>query len=321
MGRYGLILVDPSDPRLKRAALPVYRRSLEKHRDEVNPALNRVNERLKKSGYHNQVGHRMDTLDFFYNKPRRLPFVRENGSYVLKGTGRHFTRDQIEKFLEENVENFSPNVILRPQVQDYLFPTAAYVAGPSEIAYFAQYKDVYRVFENPMPIIYPRKSLTLIEAKVEKALKKYSLDVKEIFQHREEEILKQVLDAQLPDSLHRVMERVEKEVFKQLDQLEKEAADLNPNLRPVVRKLKGKVQKELSHTNSKIIRVMDKKDNIIKNQVSKIFVNIFPDHHLQERRLNILNFFHKYFHRFIYRLMELTCCKHENNHIVWRINV
>jgi uncharacterized protein YllA (UPF0747 family) len=66
-------------------------------------------------------------------------------------------------------EEFSPNVLLRPLYQDLLFPTAAYVAGPGEVAYFAQLRPVYERFELPMPVVYPRKSVTLVNARARMA--------------------------------------------------------------------------------------------------------------------------------------------------------
>ena len=44
----------------------------------------------------------------------------------------------------ERPDGFSPNVLLRPIVQDTLFPTVCYVAGPNELAYLGQLRGVYR---------------------------------------------------------------------------------------------------------------------------------------------------------------------------------
>jgi uncharacterized protein YllA (UPF0747 family) len=76
---------------------------------------------------------------------------------------------------------FSPNVLLRPLYQDALFPTAAYVGGPSEISYFAQLAPVYARFGLPMPVIYPRKSVTLLDARADRELDALGLSVEDVF--------------------------------------------------------------------------------------------------------------------------------------------
>jgi len=66
--------------------------------------------------------------------------------------------------LEREPRLWSPGALLRPLVQDALLPTAAYVAGPAEIAYHAQIAPAYAHFGVPRPSLLPRPSLTLVEA-------------------------------------------------------------------------------------------------------------------------------------------------------------
>ena len=79
---------------------------------------------------------------------------------------------------------------MRPICQDSLLPTVAYVAGPSEIAYFAQLKPVYKYFGLTFPIIFPRASATIIESRIKKILEKFQLDVIDFFQQKEKVIRK-----------------------------------------------------------------------------------------------------------------------------------
>src|SRR6266850_1424313 len=76
---------------------------------------------------------------------------------------------------------FSPNVTLRPVVQDYLLPTAAYIGGPAEIAYFAQLRAVYQTLERQEPCVLPRASFTIVEGRHQKTMKKYGLELQDFF--------------------------------------------------------------------------------------------------------------------------------------------
>ena len=75
----------------------------------------------------------------------------------------------------ERPAGFSPNVLLRPIVQDALFPTLCYVAGPSELAYLGQLRGVYEHFGVPMPLMYPRATATLVDSAASRFLTKYKL--------------------------------------------------------------------------------------------------------------------------------------------------
>ena len=73
---------------------------------------------------------------------------------------------------ESEPEKLSPNALLRPVVQDFLLPTVAYVAGPAEIAYFAQSEVVYLELLGRMPVMLPRAGFTLVDAKAAKLLRR-----------------------------------------------------------------------------------------------------------------------------------------------------
>jgi len=82
--------------------------------------------------------------------------------------------------LETEPERFSPNVALRPVVQQALFAPVAYVAGPGEIEYWAQLKPLFAFFELPMPIVYPRIRALFTTIKVNQLLERYQITTAEI---------------------------------------------------------------------------------------------------------------------------------------------
>lgn len=76
----------------------------------------------------------------------------------------------------------SPNVLLRPVAERAILPTVAYVAGPGELAYFAQVSAVARALGVAEPLAVPRWSVTIIEPHVARILDRYGLAVDELRQ-------------------------------------------------------------------------------------------------------------------------------------------
>jgi len=66
----------------------------------------------------------------------------------------------------------TPNVLLRPVVERAILPTVAYVAGPGELAYFAQASAVAAALDMPAPVAVPRWSCTLVEPQVDALLQR-----------------------------------------------------------------------------------------------------------------------------------------------------
>lgn len=151
--RKNILLIDPYDPEVKRILKPIFEKEFQTFPKTSEEVIKQSAELEEK--YHVQVKPRVINLFYLDDGMRRGLEPIGNG-FSLRGTKRKLMPEQVRMILESKPESFSPNVVLRPVCQDYLLPTAAYVAGPGEIAYFAQLKGVYQHFGVDMPPLFPR---------------------------------------------------------------------------------------------------------------------------------------------------------------------
>jgi bacillithiol biosynthesis cysteine-adding enzyme BshC len=178
--RDGLVVVDPSDVRLRRLGMP----RLASELDFPSPsalAARTATEWLAAQGYRAQVALRDDRLGLFYGHGQRFRIRASESGCQIGPDAAATTWDAVRAMHAAAPHDFSPNVLLRPLYQDALFPTAAYVAGPGEIAYFAQLGPVYARFGLPMPVIYPRKTVTVLNSRARHELDAAGLGVADIF--------------------------------------------------------------------------------------------------------------------------------------------
>src|SRR5579872_1910638 len=150
----GLILLDPSDPELNRIAAPIYRQAIEKS-EELNHALKARSRELEQAGYHAQVlVDDSSSMVFHLHDGIRSVVQRANGGFKIDGA--ICTRAELLARFDAEPEQFNANALLRPVVQDYLLPTAAYIGGPAEVAYLAQSAVLYDRLLGRMPVAMSR---------------------------------------------------------------------------------------------------------------------------------------------------------------------
>src|SRR5207237_4223849 len=112
-------------------------------------------------GHAPQVVPQPDSVSLFRLNGGRTP-IKKQGDLLVIGETTHSSQELAQE-ATASPGRFSPNVLLRPIVQDTLFPTICYVAGPSELAYLGQLRGVYEAFGVPMPLFVPRRSATLLD--------------------------------------------------------------------------------------------------------------------------------------------------------------
>ena len=176
-----------------------------------------------------------------------------------------FTGAALESEAQSNPERFSPNVLLRPLVQDTLFPTICYVAGPSELAYLGQLGEVYRHFDLPMPLIHPRATATLVDSATARFLQKYDVPLEDL-QPQDEATLNRLLEAQLPPTVDAAFNDAESAIRRSMERVVDAVASVDPTLASAAKTTLGKMDHELKALRGKVIQAAKKRDETLRRQ-------------------------------------------------------
>jgi bacillithiol biosynthesis cysteine-adding enzyme BshC len=307
----GLILLDPMDERLHRIAAPVYRQALEE-RDALNDKLLKRGKDLERAGYGAQVKVTARSTLLFQMEERLRQVVSASGAEFTSGDAA-WPREDLMKLAESEPEKFSPNALLRPVVQDYLLPTAAYVAGPSEIAYYAQSEVVYRHVLGRMPVILPRPGFTLVDPKAERLLKRYGLTVEQVWEGPQE-VRKRMEAASLPKTLLREFERNRKQIEKSLEKLGGRVEKLDPTLRGAFEASGRKMRFQLEKLKRKAGKALDQKSGLIAEHDEFLEAELHPHKKLQSRELCFLTFLARWGMGGLDELQKLSDSAHLGKH-------
>ena len=287
----GLVYLNPDDARLKRLVQPLFRQEIEEH-DEPHRRVEEASEPLRER-FHAQVRTRPTNLFLLDDTGRHPIDAEDGGTFRLRGTDRTFTQAELLQRLDDAPEQFSPNVVLRPLTQDALVPTAAYVAGPGEVSYFAQYKGVYEWAGIPMPLIYPRASVSLVESKVQKVLDKFELPV-DAFSGDAEQLFQRVVMGLTDVDIDEVFADATRHVHEAINTIKPAVEEIDRTLIGSAEAARAALQNEMEDLKSRVIRAEKRNHDEIRAQLQKAHVNLFPQGGLQERLISAVYFLNKY---------------------------
>jgi bacillithiol synthase len=288
----GLAVVDPTLPALKRAAARLFQREASEG-SRSSQLVRDTTDRLVALGYHAQATPADSHLNLFYASPSRVPVTMVDGGFRLSSDGDAVSAREMERLVSDHPERFSPNVILRPVYQDTLFPTLSYVAGPNELAYFAQLGDVYRHFGVTMPLVAPRASFTIVERAQARFLERYEVDVTRL-DSNDESLLNEILRRHTPPQLEEDLSRARNCIQEITAALERDLAPVDPTLVGTVVSTRGKLLHHLKELESKTLRAVKRKNDTVRTQFLSTRTALFPGFDMQERKLSPLVFLNKY---------------------------
>jgi bacillithiol biosynthesis cysteine-adding enzyme BshC len=297
---YGLLIFDPQDSEVKKLLKPIFKKEITDFRIHTEQLV-QVSATLEEL-YHAQVKVKPVNLFLRVDEGRYSIEPVEN-EYRLRRKRKSFTQEQLLELLENEPDKFSPNVLLRPICQDYLFPTAFYIAGPSEISYFAQIKPLYELYNIAQPMIYPRSSATILENAISNSLEKYSVSINEIFIDVEN-VKKRIINSVEETSVDEMFNGIAGQIETTFDQLKEKLIDLDKTIADSSNRYRDKILSTVSELKSKAEKAQQKKYEVTLRQIDRAAVHLFPNSNLQEREINFVYFANKYGEEFLKRVFD-----------------
>ncbi len=285
----GLILFDPADSDTKPLVSHIFRWALD-NSDAIRTSLVDRDRELESAGFHSQVHvSEKSTVLFHIENQERQALERHPQGFALKNTNRILSLQKLQDRLAGNPETFSPNVLLRPIIQDTLFPTLAYVGGPAEVAYYAQIEVLYSLLKKPIPVIWPRESFTLMEPSVRNSMLRLGIEVGDCFEGIQALKEKALHHSGSGTSGARI-EALIRKVDKILAGIGPAVKDLDPSLPHGLDTARSKILHNLRRLKSRVDAIEGNADSSVLKAAGLLMNHCLPNRNLQERELNIFHF-------------------------------
>jgi uncharacterized protein YllA (UPF0747 family) len=265
----GLAMVDPLDSDLRSLSHDVLVDVADRI-EQVRSAVRERSRKLTEVGYPAQV--RVDenfTGLFTYRGGRRQAWVPGERIEALE---------------------LSPNVLLRPLVQDSLFPTAAYVAGPAEVAYLAQAGSIYDCLGRLMPPVFPRITATLVEPSSARVMRKYDLSIEDVFKGVDALRTKVV---GLGSEVH-VFDEVRARLEDEIERLRPALEGVDQTLGGALDNSAQKILHQVDSLRARFVKGESRRNEVLDRQLNALTERLFPERKLQERVVNVVSFLARY---------------------------
>lgn len=294
----GLVVVDASSRGFHALGSDVLRQAIVRA-DELRVAINDRDQQLAAAGYHSQVlVPPLSSLLFLFDSSSgaRVP-LRRTADGGWQAARQHYSTSELLAILDAAPERLSPNALLRPVFQDSILPTAAYVGGPSEVAYFAQSQVLYeRILGRTTPVL-PRLSATIIEPAIAGLLARHGVSLPDVIQSVLQDPLElaQRLGAQAISVVgKRKLAAAGQALDTEISALATYMHSLDPGLGRAADVSSSKMRYQMNRMRRLAANYELRREQTLGRDAGLIALNLFPNRHPQERVLGAAWFLARY---------------------------
>ncbi|HPZ06735.1 MAG TPA: bacillithiol biosynthesis cysteine-adding enzyme BshC [Candidatus Eremiobacteraeota bacterium] len=260
-GKYGLLIIEPQ--LLRPLAGEIFTQIL-RHIPELNNILEDTNNKLLKSGYSPAISSNNLNL-FTYDENLHRIKIQNPKNYI--------------KTAENNPEQFSPDVLLRPVVADYILPNAVSAVGSSELFYQAQLKNIYEYFSISQPLLIPRQSYTFTFKKELDIMQKYKINPEDIFTKNLEDFFERLS----PKEERKLFSEAKEKISMEIEKLSNHLHKIDPNLVKTNEQTLNLTLNTLKKLEDKTIKAIMSKKGYSRKHLRDLKNSLLPFGKLQER--------------------------------------
>lgn len=305
----GLLLVDSGNRQFRKLEKEIFIKQI-KNTQKITSAVKEQQSVLLGNGYKNTIDMADHAANIFYYDEEfyeriLLEFDPETKIYTGKNGTLRLTQEELLSIASEFPEKLSNNVVTRPVMQEELFPTLAFIAGPGEISYWAELKNVFELFEMKMPPIVPRINITLLERDIESSLSELNLDLQTVLQsgltREREDFLESVKD----QSVEALFEETKQYLINQYKVIKEKTEIDYRGLLPLLLKNEDIILNQILFMERKYDDALLLKHEVMLSKYNRIEASLRPDGGPQERKWNIFYFLNKYGIGFVNEITNL----------------
>jgi bacillithiol biosynthesis cysteine-adding enzyme BshC len=304
---YGLLIVDSGNREFRLLQKEFFTEQIV-HHESITFSLLEQQKHIGKRGFPITIEASEQAANLFYydqkmNERILLEFDREIDRFVGKNGAVSFLKEELMDLANVNPAKLSNNVVTRPLMQEWLFPTIAFIAGPGEISYWAELKLVFEHFEIKMPPIVPRLNITFLDRSIETDLRELNLNLADVLSNGTGKEKEQFFEAIKDKEVESLFSIAKEQLIKQYHLIEEKTVELDRGLLPLLKKNEHYLLKEIGFMQAKLDEAVNLKHDVLIKKYGRVDLALRPDGFPQERVWNIFYYLNEYGLNFINDLM------------------
>lgn len=312
--RWGLLLIDSTNLVLRRLESKFFIRLIERNQ-QLREWFGKTEQSCKENQYQTPVKLEENHAHLFINiQGERYPLFNYQDIWMTRDGLYRWSTKELLRIAEETPERLSNNVLTRPLMQEYLFPTLASVCGSNEIAYWSLLRQAFALMDLEMPIVYPRTQITLVDPTSFKRMRRFQFTWEDLFFHferKKEDWLNQKVEVDIDQLFQRANQDMEQIHQALVDQLEQH---LHLQIHVIGKKNREKIKAQMDYLRKFVKQMVEQRFAIELRRMDELKTRLLPLQKPQERVYNFFQLWNNYGRKWFEQLVELPLLQKPSHH-------